>query len=124
MKEVHWGEAFNAASKYTESDKVLLVVFSDPDCDVCNHIIPYIEAYSEEHPEDYEVMIVKDYKGFPFPPLTTPIAYAFIPNCPDEMPLSRMGAAPPDAIKNDIEKQIRCMKEGLSYKKVSEEWQS
>lgn len=115
MKEVHWGEAFNAASQYQQRNKVLLVMFADPECDVCNHLIPFIDHYADNHPDDYEAVVVKNWDGFPFPPVSTPVAHIFIPNCPDPMPISRLGTAPPDVLKQDIELQIKCMKEGVSY---------
>lgn len=121
MREVHWGEALNAALQYQQKDKVLLVMFADQECEICNMMLPIIEDQEKRWSEDYEVLIVKDSTGFPFPPASTPIGYAFIPNCPDSMPMQRIGAAPPEAIVQDIARQVKANKESRSYQELVDE---
>ena len=121
MRIVHWGEALNSAFQYQERDKVLLVMFADEECEICNMMLPIIEEQEAIYPEHYEVLVVKDQTGFPFPPSATPIGFAFIPRCPDKMPLKRVGAAPPEAIIQDIGRQVKAFKTGKSYKELVDE---
>jgi len=121
MREVHWGEAFNAATQYQTRDKVLLVMFADSECEICNMMLPVVADQEALYPDDYEVLVVKDQTGFPFPPSATPIGFAFIPNCPDQMPLKRVGAAPPEAIIQDVGRQVKAFKTGKSYKELVDE---
>lgn len=121
MREVHWGEALNAGIQYKERDKVLLIMFADQECEICNMMLPIIEEQEERWKDNYEVLVVKDFTGFPFPPSSTPIGYAFIPNCPDEMPMKRIGGAPPEAIIQDIARQVRAKNESRSYQELVDE---
>lgn len=121
MKEVHWGEALNAGIQYNDRDKVLLIMFADNECEICNAMIPHVEQLESQNSDEYEVLVVKDFNGFPFPPATTPMSYVFIPGNQDSMPMKRIGYAPPDALNNDIYRQIRAFKEGRSYTELLDE---
>lgn len=113
MKEVSWKKAETMALEYENRSKVLSVFFVDPLCDVCNKFVfEGVKSITGKHEEDYEVVYVKDFDGMPFPPTSFPVAYIFVPNCPNEMPLRRNGDAPLELVERDIQRQILSMKTG------------
>jgi hypothetical protein len=46
------------------------------------------------------------------------MGYVYIPNCPTEMPLQRIGGAPLEVLSIDSERQITAMKTGKDYYEV------
>ena len=66
--------------------------------------------------------MVDDVNGMPFPPTNAPTGYIFIPNCPNYMPLTRVGAPSEDiAWQRDIDRQIKAFKTGKDLDELRNE---
>ena len=115
MKTIGWKQAFDIASNYNEQDKVTLIVFLDYHCEVCGEFVKYLPEIEND---DYQVFIVMDGNNMPFTPTSYPTGYVYIPNCPTDMPLQRIGNAPLDVLKIDSERQVMAMKQGKDYYEV------
>lgn len=115
MKTISWVDAFDLALNYEAENKVTLFMFIDEDCPVCNEFVPTLEELENE---DYQVILVDDGKTMPFTLTSYPMGYVYIPNCPTQMPLQRIGNAPVEMMKIDSNLQIQSMKEGRDYVEV------
>lgn len=115
MKNISWREAYDLALKYNELSKVTLFYFIDEDCPVCNGML---ELLPEIENEDYQVLVVTDARYMPFTLTSYPMGYVYIPNCPTQMPMQRIGGAPLEVLKIDAERQVMAMKQGKDYYEV------
>ena len=118
MVTVPWTQAMNIALNYWHLDHVTLIMFSDPDCEVCSEFIPTLEQLENE---DYKVVVVENGRYMPFPLTFYPMGYVYIPNCPTQMPMQRQGNAPIELMKEDAALQIRAMKECRDYLELRDE---
>lgn len=113
MKEVDWLQAEHLACNYKNSDKVFAVFFVDPLCDICNEFVHKdVKNLADKYASKYSAVYVKNTDGMNFPPTSWPTAYIFVPNCPNEMPLRRSGAAPLELVEQDMVRQITSMETG------------
>lgn len=115
MKTISWKQAFEIASNYQEQDKVTLIVFVDVHCEVCGEFVKDLPKIENN---DYQVFIVMDGHSMPFTPTSYPVGYVYIPNCPTDMPLQRIGNAPLNVLQIDSERQILAMKQAKDYYEV------
>lgn len=113
MQELNWLDAEHLAAEYQNSDKVIAVFFVDPNCDICNEFVHKdVKELTEKYKDKYQAVYVKNTRGMAFPPTSWPTAYIFVPNCPNEMPLRRSGAAPTELVEQDMVRQITSMETG------------
>lgn len=112
MKHVSWREAFDVGVNYQHENKVTLIMFVDESCDVCNEFVPKLATIENDQ---YQVLLVSDGHSMPFTPTSYPTGYVFIPNCPTQMPLQRLGGAPIDVLLADSRKQIEAFVTGCDY---------
>jgi hypothetical protein len=117
MKYVSWKEALEVAENYQEQGKVTLVMFTDKDCEVCSSFVPDLEVIESDL---YQVLVVEDGKTMSFSPTSYPVGYVFIPNCPTQMPMQRVGNAPINMITEDAERQVRSFQQGRDYYEIVE----
>jgi hypothetical protein len=115
MQTISWKHAFDIATNYQEQGKVTLIVFVDKECDVCG---AFIKQLPQIENSDYQIFIVEDGRTMPFTLTSYPMGYVYIPNCPTEMPLQRIGGAPLEVLTIDSERQITAMKTGKDYYEV------
>lgn len=111
MYYTDWKTAFNIALSYEEFNHVTLIMFTDPNCEVCNEFVPLLEELEND---DYKVVIVENGNEMPFPFTFYPIGFVYIPHCPTKV-LIRQGNAPLDLIKEDAKLQVTAMKQMIDY---------
>jgi len=112
-----WKDAMNVALNYNELNKVTLIIFIDIDCEVCSR---FVKDLPEIENDKYQVIIVEDGRSMPFTLTSYPMGYVYIPNCPTEMPMQRIGNAPLNVLKIDSERQITAMEQGRDYYEVKD----
>jgi len=115
MQYVSWKEALEVAENYQEQGKVTLIMFTDKDCEVCSAFVPDLADIESEH---YQVLVVEDGNTMPFSPTSYPVGYVFIPNCPTQMPMQRVGNAPAHIIAEDADRQVRAFQQGRDYYEI------
>ena len=118
MEYIGWKKAQEIALNYQEQEKVTLIMFLDIHCEVCGEFVKYLPKIENDN---YQVLVVMDGSKMPFPPTSYPVGYVYIPNCPTEMPMQRVGNAPLNVLKIDSERQIIAMKEGRDYYEVKDD---
>jgi len=102
MIKLNWKEAEEIAKNYQQQNKVTAIVFTNPFCDACNEIKRNLEPLEDEN---YQVIEVDDIEGMTFPPMDIPVAYIFVPNVPNYMPIHRVGSAPKEIVERDVARQ-------------------
>jgi hypothetical protein len=114
MKNIDWKEAEKIASSYNDYNKVTAIFFVDQICDVCNEFVKVgMKELEERFEDDYQVFTVDNTDGMLFPPCDYPTGYIYVPNCPNVMPLRRVGGAPMELVEKDVMRQIESMKTGV-----------
>jgi thiol-disulfide isomerase/thioredoxin len=115
MKKMSWVDAEKYVSHYNELNKIIFVLFTDPNCDACKQIKDSIDGLEDE---DFEIIEVDDGKTMTFPMVSLPASYIFIPGIPTQMPLIKVGVAPSDILKNDIDMQKEAFRTQTDYYEV------
>lgn len=124
IKKIDYKIADELAKNYMncegEQDTIMGIFFVREGCGACEYMLeeslPNVTAPEGGHPFRLFKMEIHDDEHIPFPPLRTPIAYFYIPNCV-KVPVMREGVAPVDMIEHDLRKMIE-VANGADYYKV------
>ena len=114
--------SYEDAVKFKEAsnDKIKVVYFYKKDCPYCDDFIPHVfEKHLLEKSEHFDWRkVCVDTGGIPFPPRDTPLAYFWIPNTEEPMPLIRNGACTPQLMERDLNCMISIKDEGKSIEEA------
>ena len=103
-----------------ENSKIKCVIFYKQDCPYCDDFIPHVlEPALDAKSEHFDVRkICVDTSGLPFPPLSTPVVYFYIPNTTEPMPLIRSSGATPEILNDDLTAMISVKDEGKTIQQA------
>lgn len=112
-------EAYDAAENVrngSSTDKVLMVVFTMSNCEVCQPWMKeVIELLAERFKEELTVVQVYiDKEPLMFPPPQVPTSYFFVPGRPRDEYVSRLGPAPFDFVERDVARFVNMKNEKKS----------
>lgn len=120
--KITWQEAEEKAKHYNSFSKISIFFFVDPICEICNQFIPdIISPLTKKYEDFFDLYIIDDTYGMLFPPTEYPTGYIYIPNCPNNMPLRRVGDAPKDFVEKDMIRQIKSMNTGKDLEELRNE---
>ena len=116
---ISYQEAYNEAEDVrngTITDKVLMIVFTMANCDVCQPWMKeVIEPISEQFKDELRIVQVHiDKEPLIFPPPQVPTSYFFVPGRPREEYVSRLGPAPLEFVERDVARFLNMKNEKQS----------